>query len=133
MMVPQHLVTEVINKHHDSTFAGHGGVSKTKVSLAKAHLFWTNMNHDINTYIKECQTCQSLKGNVSHQHNLSTTHDEAPFKRIVIDYFGPLPTSTSGHQYILVIIDTLPNMSSCILQSQLRRKNWPTSCTISSL
>lgn len=106
MMVPQHLVTEVINKHHDSTFAGHGGVSKTKVSLAKAHLFWTNMNHDINTYIKECQTCQSLKGNVSHQHNLSTTHDEAPFKRIVIDYFGPLPTSTSGHQYILVIIDT---------------------------
>ncbi|KAK4520564.1 uncharacterized protein ATC70_006441 [Mucor velutinosus] len=106
IMVPSHLVANLISKHHDSKFAGHGGIAKTKASLVKAHLYWTNMTHDINAYIQKCQICQRIKGHVATKHNMTTTHGTAPFIKVAIDYFGPLPTSSAGHQYVLVVIDT---------------------------
>lgn len=64
------------------------------------------MTTDINNYIKKCQVCQRIKGNVSRPHNLTTTHGDAPFNKVTMNYFGPLPMLIEGYQHILVIIDT---------------------------
>jgi transposase InsO family protein len=50
--------------------------------------------------------CQQLKGSKNNHHQISSTAGDAPFKRVAMDYFDPLPQSSKENTYILVIIDT---------------------------
>lgn len=57
-------------------------------------------------YINKCTTCQKVKGLKLHQYTTSSTSGNAPFTRIALDDFGPLPRSTQGNTQILVVMDT---------------------------
>jgi hypothetical protein len=56
LVVPQKLTRSVIELHHDKVFAGHQGVKQTR-DLIKLNYFWPNMDRDIETYIKQCDSC----------------------------------------------------------------------------
>jgi transposase InsO family protein len=106
IVVPAQLVNEMITHYHSSAFAGHCGIRKTIAKISSHRLWWFNMQHDVTQHCLACQSCQRIKGNRSHTYHQGSTTGESPFQRVALDYWGPLPASTSGNKYILVALDT---------------------------
>jgi hypothetical protein len=52
----------VISLYHNSTTAGHPGITKTFWSISRI-FWWPNMKDTITSYIKGCTLCQSQKNN----------------------------------------------------------------------
>ena len=84
---------------------GHLGVFKTTENI-KAQFYWPGYEQDIQTWISSCQQCQRrnppLPGPRAPLGTIKTNH---PFKKLSWDIMGPLPTSSKGYQYILVVTD----------------------------
>lgn len=104
-VVPAQLIEEVVKFYHDSTFAGHSGANKTKHRLLQAGYWFQDMDDKIAKYTRACITCQRIKGNRASHTQLSTTASDLPFKKVAVDYFGPLPKSENDFVHILVVID----------------------------
>jgi hypothetical protein len=56
----RNLCGKVIVSNHDSPQAGHPGIDWTQELLSQ-DFFWIRMNKDIQTFVKECKTCQQIK------------------------------------------------------------------------
>lgn len=82
----------------------HPGIRTTR-RLVTDRFVWTNINKDVQTYVKSCLQCQRSK---VHRHT------KAPFEKFVvpncrfrhvhIDLVGPLPPS-NGNRYLLTAVD----------------------------
>jgi hypothetical protein len=103
----------VISLYHDSTTAGHPGITKTLWSISR-DFWWPNMKDTITNYIKGCALCQSRKNNPTNPKPppfpiLSDTYT-LPFESIALDFITKLPNS---HTYdtILTITDTFSKAS----------------------
>ena len=57
------------------------------------HFLWPGIFSDVASYCRSCPKCQKItaKGRISRVPLISPPLIEEPFKRIVIDYVGPLP------------------------------------------
>jgi len=62
----QRLKEGVISLFHDSTTAGHPGITKT-LALMKPYYWWPNMKNFVTEYIKGCATCQMTKSTRNNQ------------------------------------------------------------------
>lgn len=69
------------------------------------------MASDVRRYIDGCVTCARY-GPAIRSHELHPTLTYQPFDMIGLDFIGPLPTSHSGHRYILHIIDYFSRFTS---------------------
>ena len=106
-VIPQSFVKKVLFLTHSSPIAGHLGVSKT-LKRAQENFYWKGMKADIRQYVNTCPECQKFKG----QTHLIPPARLWPicmekFQRIHVDLVGPLPTSTCGKRFIIVITDAL--------------------------
>lgn len=82
----------------------HPGIRTTR-KLMQQRYFWPSMNIDIGEWAKSCVDCQQSK---IHRHTHSDVTPFPPserFEHVHIDIVGPLPTSSSGHRYLLTMID----------------------------
>src|SRR5712672_1802693 len=97
----------VISLFHDSTTAGHPGITKT-LALMKPYYWWPNMKNFITEYIKGCTMCQMTKVNTQPTRPpLFPIHSEVnalPFQTISLDFIIKLPVS-DGYDTILTITD----------------------------
>ena len=92
--------TTVLQQLHDNS--GHLGIHKT----IKQRFYWPGYESDFETYVKECRQCQQHNPRQSHQHApLGTITASYPFEKVSWDLMGPLPTTSAGNKYILVITD----------------------------
>lgn len=92
---------QLIKKAHD---VGQEGVKKTYERL-KPIAYWKNMIIDIKKYIGICKNCQMRRPpRTKELMENRTMKVEAPFVRIGLDIIGPLPVTTSGNKYIIVIV-----------------------------
>ena len=81
------------------------GIRKTTESI-KQRFYWPGYESDIEMYVKECQQCQQHNPWQSHQHApLGTITASYPFEKVSWDLMGPLPTTSAGNKYVLVITD----------------------------
>uniref|UniRef100_A0A3P9KG95 Gypsy retrotransposon integrase-like protein 1 n=1 Tax=Oryzias latipes TaxID=8090 RepID=A0A3P9KG95_ORYLA len=96
----------VMHLAHTLPWAGHLGRHKTYLRVS-SRFFWPSMYTDIQTYCATCPTCQ--KTAITHKSDRALLHPlpiiSTPFRRIAMDIVGPLPKSSSGHEYILVVCD----------------------------
>eukprot|EP00731_Ephydatia_muelleri_P006855 Em0003g1103a len=72
----------------------------------KERFYWPGYEMDIQNWVQDCQQCQ--KRNPPQLHPLAPLGSikcTYPFDVISWDIMGPLPLSTKGHKYILVITD----------------------------
>lgn len=60
----------------------------------------------INRVVEECEICQRFKRSNQLFHTLSTTIADGPWELLQIDLATSLPTSTSGNNYLLIVVDT---------------------------
>ena len=103
LVVPASFVEKILHQLHDES--GHLGVQRTKEKV-KERFYWPEYEADIEHWVHDCQMCQ--KRNPPQPQPLAplgTIKCSHPFDVISWDIMGPLPSSTRGCKYILVITD----------------------------
>jgi transposase InsO family protein len=82
---------------------------------AKQRYYWPRMRADIGRYVRSCEVCQKNKPDNKKPTGLMGKWRQAnqPWKMISADLIGPLPRSSRGFKYILVVVDTFSKF--CLL------------------
>lgn len=105
LLVPTSLQTDVILACHNPLQSGHLGETKILQRLQRSY-HWYGMGGDLSKYIQRCPQCKAQKTSSPTQRaRLQIYQAGAPMDRLHLDVLGPFPTSSSGHKYILVIMD----------------------------
>ena len=94
VVIPMPLREALLQElHHD-----HPDVSKMK-ALARSHLWWLNVDKDIEAPAKSCQSCQEAKQAPPKAPLHPWTWPIQPWQRVRIDYAGPF----MGENFFLAI------------------------------
>ena len=102
-VIPHSLQQTVLEQIHDK--GGHLGIHKTLEKL-RERFYWPGYQADVEKWIRECKPCQRRNSPPQKpQAPLGTITAEYPFQKLSWDIMGPLPTSSKGHRYILVVTD----------------------------
>ncbi|GJP62491.1 hypothetical protein CLOP_g19546 [Closterium sp. NIES-67] len=105
----------LLEEYHDVLYAGHFGSNKTLTGIAK-HYYWTHMADDVQKFVTSCTTCQWMKSSKQKKAGLlqPLPIPEQPWQVVSLDFITGLPTTTSGHDAILVVIDKFSKMGHFI-------------------
>ena len=103
LIVPENLRSEVLQHLHDAKTAGHLGVAKT-VERVKQRFYCHKYSQDMRDWCRKCDLCSSRRRPQRKLRAPMRTYNVVtPMERVALDILGPLPVSTSGNKYILVI------------------------------
>ncbi|GJP84926.1 hypothetical protein CLOP_g14969, partial [Closterium sp. NIES-67] len=105
----------LLEEYHDVLYAGHFGSNKTLTGIAK-HYYWPHMADDVQKFVTSCTTCQRMKSSKHKKAGLlqPLPVPEEPWQVVSLDCITELPTTTSGHDAILVVIDKFSKMGHFI-------------------
>jgi hypothetical protein len=106
IVIPKSMASDIIKLAHKEYPYGHFGISSTNWKI-KLLYYWPGMTQDIKKEIENCDECQrtkSLKILPGMMIPIQSTISK-PFQLIGMDIAGPLPITSKGYQYFLVIID----------------------------
>ncbi|GFX66889.1 retrovirus-related Pol polyprotein from transposon 297 [Trichonephila clavipes] len=105
LVVPTHEREKILKLHHDTPTAAHYGADGT-FSRISSKYYWTGMRKFIADYVKSCSECIRYKATNQKPAGLLQTPVPAQrFQSIAIDLFGPLPETTKGMKWILIVED----------------------------
>lgn len=111
VVVPKSLVPLLFTYYHSSATAAHPGVTRT-IKNIKAKFYWSTMITDITKLVKQCHECQVAKQAQNTKVGfMSSQISTYCLERVFIDYIGPLPSSSLGNKYVLVITDGFSKFS----------------------
>lgn len=103
-VVPESMIKSVLKIHHDNM--AHCDLDKTYKGLYASYWF-PSMRKRVRDYIDNCVTCLIMNSD-SHGREGElqiTTTPTKPFEIIHANHFGPLPQSSDGSKYTLVVVD----------------------------
>ncbi|GJP85369.1 hypothetical protein CLOP_g15479 [Closterium sp. NIES-67] len=105
----------LLEEYHDILYARHFGSNKTLTGIAK-HYYWPHMADDVQKFVTSCTTCQRMKSSKQKKAVLlqPLPIPEQPWQVVRLDFITGLPTITSGHDAILVVIDKFSKMGHFI-------------------
>ncbi|VDI78350.1 Hypothetical predicted protein [Mytilus galloprovincialis] len=90
---------------HDDPVGGHFGVHRT-LSRVSSRFYWAGYKENIEQWCKRCEICNSRKGPQKRARGAMKQYlVGAPLERVALDILGPLPITTSGNKFILVLTD----------------------------
>ena len=99
-VLPKRLQKEDFQLLRNLASLGHFGINKT-VKQVQQRFYWPQSSQDIKKWCATCDLCASWKGPINkplQQYNIG-----ALMERIAMDVLGPLPESTTGNKYIVII------------------------------
>lgn len=96
--------SERVKLIEDAHLFGHFGRDALFKKLYNSGHWWSNMRHDIDTVLQNCDACVRYVVTKSGYHPASSVTASAPWDHIQIDLAVHLPPSSSGHVALLVII-----------------------------
>ena len=103
IVVPNKLQSKLAKEIHQRL--GHVGVYKTSEYI-KSFYTWKGLNKTIKAHVLSCDLCQRTKyPNMSMENEFKMVRADTPNELITVDFYGPLPRSRFGVEYIFVIID----------------------------
>ncbi len=105
VVIPQSLVSTLLQYYHSSPLSGHLGIFKTYKRVQDV-AYWQGMWTDVRRYVKNCIKCQTLKSeNRKPAGKMQPIITSRPSEMIGVDIMGPLPKSSKQHEYLLVFVD----------------------------
>lgn len=118
LVVPKNARKDLIRQCHDDLTSGHLGIFKTLWRL-KLKYYWPKMLADVVRYVNGCSVCQACKPEHKAPAGLMGSRPDIkrPWQMISLDFVGPLPASSNGYKYLLVVTDYF---SKYVLLSPLR-------------
>jgi hypothetical protein len=85
--------------------SGHVGVMKTR-SLLTPHYRWLGLSADVVRAVGGCSECDRVRAAFNAKHpTLKPLPIKGLFYRWGLDFAGPLPESSSGNRYVLVMVE----------------------------
>ena len=95
--MPRTLIPDVLQQCHNTVFAGHQGIHKTKLRV-KQHFHWYRMGENIKSHIMEGSQCTaSAHPKRKPRAALMDYRVGYPLDRIAVDILGPLPITDRGN------------------------------------
>ena len=104
LITPKELRQEIFRLAHQSRTGGHLGSRRMAASIRRRY-FWPAMMRDIKQWVLSCDECASRSMQNLKRSPMQKYRVGAPMERVAMDVMGPLPKSTRGNRYILVIGD----------------------------
>ncbi|XP_035266158.1 uncharacterized protein LOC118223565 isoform X2 [Anguilla anguilla] len=105
LLVPKTYISKVLYLAHTHLLGAHLGAEKTYERIIE-RFYWPGVKRAVEEYCRHCADCQLHSPKVKYKNPLIPLPIiEVPFHRIAMDIVGPLPRSSRGHKYILVILD----------------------------
>lgn len=84
---------------------GHPGIFKTFEQL-KRFFFWKYMRRDVKNIIRSCDLCQRVKYGTRRMEGVfHMVEASRPNELLAVDFYGPMPKSRGGVQYLFVCLD----------------------------
>ncbi|CAH8585581.1 unnamed protein product, partial [Dicrocoelium dendriticum] len=103
IVVPRSLVSEVLSKLHEQL--GHAGINKLEAA-ARQRFWWPHQRRDVTNFCQTCETCATFKNpTITRRAPLQPMNAGYPNEIVGVDLVGPLPETSRGHRYILVMVD----------------------------
>ncbi|VDI77114.1 Hypothetical predicted protein [Mytilus galloprovincialis] len=104
-VAPEQIRNFIFQQLHCTKYSAHFGRDKT-LDLIKKRFYWPNMSDSIKLWINSCDLCAKGKpGPGKGKSPLKSSVSTYPLDRIAIDIIGPLPITTGGNEYIMVVED----------------------------
>ena len=105
LIVPRTYVSKVLYMAHSHLLGAHLWTDKTRDRVID-RFYWPGVKKDIEDYCRACPECQRTAPRPSVRNPLIPLPlIEVPFNRLALDIVGPLPRTSRGHRYILVMVD----------------------------
>lgn len=105
LLVPRAYIPKVLYLAHTHLLGAHLGGEKT-YERVMARFYWPGVKKEVEEYCRHCAECQLHSPKVPYKNPLIPLPIiDVPFRRIGMDIVGPLPKSSRGHKYILVLLD----------------------------
>lgn len=105
IVVPKEFSRQIMEEAHDSASGGHFGMNKTLEKIRK-RFYWATCKNDVENWCRSCKICVARRGpSGKGKSPLQVFDSGSPFERVQMDILGPLPTTTTGNRYLLVVID----------------------------
>ena len=105
ILVPRDLRPDVLHLAHDIPSSGHLATEKMLDRL-KRNYYWPKLSDSVTRYVIECDRCTARKTPKGKRHAALGSHLMGePMERVSMDILGPLPVTTRGNKYILVVCD----------------------------
>lgn len=90
---------------HSSPVGGHFKLNKMLNNIRR-RFYWAHCKSDVEKWCRTCSICFSRDGPRQRiRGKLQLYNVGLPFERIAVDILGPLPRSTSGNRFVLVVTD----------------------------
>ncbi|MES9902836.1 MAG: reverse transcriptase domain-containing protein [Sedimenticola sp.] len=105
LIVPVQLTRTILENLHSCPTGGHMGFEKT-VDKIRQKYYWYGMLSQVKKWCKSCKDCAQSKS-APRKQRAPLVQDQAtrPFERIAMDIVGPIPTTSDGNRFILVVSD----------------------------
>lgn len=92
--------------HDDPCHGGHSGIKSTHAKLIR--FWWPRMHHDVEQYIKTCDTCQRFKQPSGPLPGyLKSIPVSTIFENVHIDIVGPIKSTCRGNNRIITATDAM--------------------------
>ena len=105
LVLPPTLVPVLLEALHSSIRGGHFGTSKT-LAKVRERFYWVGQRKDVAAWCSGCLSCASRKPPPAKlRAPLQLDPAVRPLQRVAMDIMGPLPETSRGNKYILVIAD----------------------------
>ena len=103
--VPSVLRNEILQELHACALEGHLGEDKT-IAKIQERFYWPGLRHDVIQWLRTCPACATRKSPPQkNRAPLQMIASGFPMQIVAVDILGPLPESTAGNLYILVVGD----------------------------
>ena len=106
LVIPKHLISEILYTHHSEPLSGHLGIAKTYYKI-KDRYFWDTLKTDVEKFVRGCADCQARKGENYRKPIglLQPIRVGLPFDHIALDILGPFRKSSNSNTVIVVATD----------------------------
>jgi hypothetical protein len=113
LCVPKPARAAVLKECHDNPTAGHLGIAKTTARLALWY-YWPGMFREAAQYVRKCPSCQRYKTPQQQPPGkMYPTPNRQPWETVSTDLVGPLPRSSRGNCYVVVMQDRFTKWVQC--------------------
>jgi transposase InsO family protein len=113
LCVPKPVRAAVLRECHDNPTAGHLGIAKTTARLALRY-YWPGMFREAAQYVRNCPSCQRYKTPQQQPPGkMYPTPNRQPWETVSTDLVGPLPRSSRGICYVVVMQDRFTKWVQC--------------------
>jgi len=107
LVVPTEQQSSTLHEIHGGRMAGHLGEDRTFKKLQE-RFYWPGYSQSVKEWCRNCPHCAvRKKPNQKQRAPLQKVERGYPLQMVAADIVGPLPKSSTGNKYILVVSDYL--------------------------